>query len=153
MIEVGIEAQFYATHALRGDFGKASLTHGHHYRVRAVFAGGGLNQDGVLVDITLIELALGSVVSKIEARHLNDTEPFTAQNPTAELLAGFLWKELEAGLQGCLPKGVFLSDVTLWESPQAFVRITINRRKALGFSHGDVRRYPSLHYPARNDSI
>jgi len=31
--------------------------------------------------------------------------------------------------------------------------LTINRRKALGFSHGDVRRYPSLHYPARNDSI
>jgi 6-pyruvoyltetrahydropterin/6-carboxytetrahydropterin synthase len=124
MIEVGIEAQFYATHALRGDFGKASLTHGHHYRVRAVFAGEGLNQDGVLVDITLIELALSSVVSKIEAGHLNNIEPFTVRNPTAESLAWFIQEELEVGLQGRLPERVFLSEVMLWESPRAFVRIT-----------------------------
>ena len=124
MIEVGIEAQFYATHALRGDFGKASLTHGHHYRVRAVFAGEGLNQDGVLVDIALIERTLGSVVSKIEARHLTAIEPFTVQNPTAEMLAWFIQEELEVGLQGHLPKGVCLHEVMLWESPRAFVRVT-----------------------------
>jgi 6-pyruvoyltetrahydropterin/6-carboxytetrahydropterin synthase len=125
MIEVGIEAGFEASHALRGDFGPASEPHSHRYRVCAVFSGQALGPEGFLVDIALVEGALRSVSSRLEGRCLNDLEPFTVLNPTAEGLGLYVWEELERGLKGLLPRGVSLGEVTVWESPQAFARIKL----------------------------
>lgn len=122
MIEVGVEAQFYATHALRGDFGSASDLHGHHYRVRAVFSGERLGPDGVLVDISCVETSLRSLSLRLEGQNLNELKPFTLQNPTAERLAMYVWEELEKSLKGLLPYGVSLTEVTVWESPGSFAR-------------------------------
>lgn len=123
MIEVGVEVQFYATHALRGNFGPASAPHSHHYRARAVFCGERLNPEGVLVDICLLEASLNALSLRLEGQNLNTLEPFTHQNPTAERLALYFWEELEKSLRGRLPQGVSLSEVTLWESPESFARV------------------------------
>jgi 6-pyruvoyltetrahydropterin/6-carboxytetrahydropterin synthase len=123
MIDVGVEARFYATHALRGDFGPASALHGHHYRVRAIFCGENLRPEGILVDISLVESSLRSLSLRLAGQNLNELKPFTLQNPTAERLALYFWEELEKSLKGQLPQGVSLREVTLWESPGSFARV------------------------------
>ena len=53
MFEVGVVAQFEAAHRLHGDFGPATRTHGHTYRVEIGARGPSLRGDGTLFDITV----------------------------------------------------------------------------------------------------
>ncbi|MGI8551459.1 MAG: 6-pyruvoyl trahydropterin synthase family protein, partial [Dehalococcoidia bacterium] len=50
MFEVGIVTQFEAAHRLQGEFGPATRTHGHTYRVQITVRGASLRADGTLFD-------------------------------------------------------------------------------------------------------
>jgi 6-pyruvoyltetrahydropterin/6-carboxytetrahydropterin synthase len=122
MYEVGVVATFSATHQLHGEFGPASQPHGHDYRVEARCAGPALQSDGTLLDITIVQAALGEVASSLSGRSLNELSELDARNPTAEVLAHYIWERLASSLAG---RASHLR-VTVWESPDAFASFALD---------------------------
>lgn len=113
MFEVGVVVEFEALHHLVGDFGPASQPHGHTYRVEASVAGAALQEDGTLLDITLLQQALARVVDDLQQRDLN-TLPGMEPNTTAEIVARYIWR----GVAPALPPATL--SVRVWESAVAY---------------------------------
>ncbi|MCA1646446.1 MAG: 6-carboxytetrahydropterin synthase [Chloroflexi bacterium] len=70
--EVGVVAQFSASHHLMGDFGPARLAHGHSYRVEVAASGDSLRAEGTLFDITRLQQAVAEVIADVDGTDLND---------------------------------------------------------------------------------
>jgi 6-pyruvoyltetrahydropterin/6-carboxytetrahydropterin synthase len=115
--DVGVVAQFEATHHLVGDFGPASEPHEHTYRVEAEASGDELRADGTLFDITRLQGALGEVVRELAGADLNKHPELKALNPTAEIVARFVCVRLAAALRG---EGPDRLRTRVWESPEAY---------------------------------
>ena len=119
--EVGVIAEFHATHALRGDFGPASQPHAHAYRVEATARGARLRADGTLFDITRLQSALAAAIDRLDQRDLNTLEGLAEPNSTAEMVAYWLFGQVAPALAG---QGVETLQVRVWESPEAFASYT-----------------------------
>ncbi len=125
MYEVYVAAAFEAAHRLEGDFGPATRTHGHTYRLEAVVRGEGLAQDGTLLDIGELRGAVDGVAASLHYRDLDEVPGLAGKNTTAEVVAGFCWDEISPSLQG---RGLASLTVRVWESPQVYAA----REEALG---------------------
>ncbi len=84
MYEVTVEAGFSSGHYLRNYKGKCENPHGHNYKVRVTLAGTELDEAGLLLDFKLLKHVLRPVIERIDHMMLNDLEPFTVINPSAE---------------------------------------------------------------------
>ena len=114
MFEVGIVGEFEASHALRGDFGSASLPHAHRYRVEVGASGTELQPDGTLFDITRLQGALRVVLATLNGRSLNDVQELVDPNPTAEVVARYFFQAISPSVPGCA------LTVRVWESAEAY---------------------------------
>lgn len=117
MFEVGAVEHFEAAHRLEGDFGPASRTHGHTYRVEIVLRGATLSDEGVLFDVGRLREATSTVVGRLHYQDLAEVEGLRGKNTTAEIVARHIFDELVAALD--LPPGMSAA-VRVWESPQVF---------------------------------
>lgn len=117
MFEVGIVTQFEAAHRLRGNFGPASRTHGHTYRVEISVRGSALAEDGTLLDISALQEAATSICAAFHYRDLDDLPEFAGRNSTAENVARCFGDRIAADFQG---RGLGTLSVRVWESPQAY---------------------------------
>lgn len=117
MYEVGVVAQFEASHQLRGDFGPATRMHGHTYRLEAIVYGERLQPSGVLFDITLLQGALQELTADLHYRDLNTVPGLEEVNTTAEALADYCWQRLADGLRD---QGLSSLTVRIFENPQAW---------------------------------
>ena len=117
MYEVYVAAAFEAAHRLEGDFGPATRTHGHTYRLEAVVRGEGLAQDGTLLDIGGLRGAVDGVAASLHYRDLDEVPGLAGKNTTAEVVAGFCWDEISPSLHG---RGLASLTVRVWESPQVY---------------------------------
>ncbi len=106
MFELMIEDSFDSAHFLKGYPGNCKNLHGHRFRVQIFIKGDKLNDIGLLYDYRFIKQELKKVVNKLDHQVLNEILDF---NPTSELLAKYLYFEL----QKILPS---LSKITVWES-------------------------------------
>ena len=103
---------FEAAHRLPWHPGKCRELHGHHYRFE-VTVEGPVGTDGMVIDFDELATRVGeSIVSRYDHRYLNDL----LDNPTAELLAGDIWKRLEAA-------GLTPARLRLWETPDSSVEL------------------------------
>jgi 6-pyruvoyltetrahydropterin/6-carboxytetrahydropterin synthase len=117
MFEVSVEHTFAAGHSLRNYRGKCENVHGHNYRVRITVAGERLNSIGLLVDFVELKKRMRAVADRLDHQFINDLEPFTELNPSAENLAKYFYDELSGELtaeQGQAP--VRISEVKIWET-------------------------------------
>jgi 6-pyruvoyltetrahydropterin/6-carboxytetrahydropterin synthase len=112
--EVGVEARFTASHHLVGDFGPASVPHGHEYRVQISVRGDGLRDDGTLFDITQLQQAVADVIADVDGTNLNDLAQL---NPTAEVMARFFFERVAPTLAG---QGLARLEARIWESAEAY---------------------------------
>jgi 6-pyruvoyltetrahydropterin/6-carboxytetrahydropterin synthase len=117
MYEIGVTDQFQAAHQLRGDFGPATRTHGHTYRLEVVVRGDALNEDNVLYDIGRLRAAVGELARSLDYQDLDELPGLSGTNTTAEGVAGYCWEKLAAGLLG---QGLASLLVRVWESPQVY---------------------------------
>jgi 6-pyruvoyltetrahydropterin/6-carboxytetrahydropterin synthase len=117
MFEVGVIGQFEASHRLVGDFGPATRTHGHTYRLEVTVRGPALHPDGTLSDITRLQAAVGVLVGELHYRDLSEVPGLAELNTTAEQVALFCWRRLAADLGGL---GLLSMRVQLWENPGAY---------------------------------
>lgn len=113
MFEVCVEEMFAAGHALRGYKGKCENVHGHNYRVMVTVVGDGLDGVGMLCDFGTVKKQLRAVVAKLDHQFLNDLEPFTVLNPSAENLAKYFHDEIAPHL----PDVARVTEVRVWETP------------------------------------
>ena len=116
MFEVSVEYSFAAGHALRGYKGKCENVHGHNYRVRVTIEGDKLGSNGLLVDFVDLKKQLLEIIGRLDHQFINDIEPFTVLNPSAENLAKYFYDELSGKLSNHSEAPVRIAEVRIWET-------------------------------------
>jgi len=114
MFEVQIEHSFSAGHALRHYKGKCENVHGHNYKVQVVLRGEKLDHAGLLADFVDLKKLLRQISEPLDHVFLNDIEPFTTLNPSAENIAWYICEKLREGL--VLENEVEVAEVKVWET-------------------------------------
>ena len=108
--KITVENTFDAAHCIRGYTGSCERLHGHTYRVRACFKYESLDQAGMAIDFRVAKAALNSALDYMDHRYINELPEFSAQNPTAENVAKFIFDRIKT-LEG----GIY--SVSVWETP------------------------------------
>jgi len=121
MFQVSVEETFSSGHALRGYKGKCENPHGHNYRVQVTLEGAQLDGIGLLVDFTHLKEVLRTIIKRLDHQFINDLEPFTTVNPSAENMAKYFYHEVSGQLKN-LPPGTRVSDVVIWETDTAMAK-------------------------------
>lgn len=77
-------------------FDMCNNVHGHNYTLEVTVVGSPDPATGYVVDLKLLKTIIrNEIVSKVDHRHINDTELFRGIIPTAENLAVVFWRALE----------------------------------------------------------
>jgi 6-pyruvoyltetrahydropterin/6-carboxytetrahydropterin synthase len=116
MYEVTVERGFSSGHYLRNYKGKCENPHGHNYKVRITLRGEKLDHAGLLLDFKDLKLVMRPVIERIDHQMLNDIEPFTEINPSAENLARFFYDETNKQLCEMTGGRVHVKDCTIYET-------------------------------------
>ena len=116
MFEVTVEDTFAAGHYLRNYKGKCENPHGHNYRVRVTLAGRELDQAGLLLDFKDLKRVMKPVIDYLDHRMMNDLEPFTTLNPSAENLAKYFFDQTNERLKQHTNGRVEIKRVPIWET-------------------------------------
>ena len=116
MFQVTVEDTFAAGHYLRNYRGKCENPHGHNYKVRVTLWGEELDRAGLLLDFKDLKDVMRDTVDRLDHQMINDLEPFTVLNPSAENLARYFYDETQAKLRAATNGRVRVKDVTVWET-------------------------------------
>ena len=113
---VRVEARFEAAHFLREYRGISEPLHGHSYKVEAELAsnGGGIDSDAIAVDFVSAKQKLEALAKQLDYGCINDVSPFNEINPSAENIAQWFYRELNAAVAG---ENANVRAVTIWEGP------------------------------------
>lgn len=114
-----ILTDFASAHTLREYPGACARMHGHNWKVEVEVATTKLDNIGMGVDFKVVKQATRELAATLDHRYLNDLEPFTQINPTAENIAAYFFRELSAVLND---SRIRVHAVTLWETERACVR-------------------------------
>ena len=116
MYEVTVEAGFSSGHYLRNYRGKCENPHGHNYKVCVTLHGKELDGAGLLLDFKLLKQVMRPVIDRIDHQMLNDLEPFTVINPSAENLARYFYDETKKQLEEMTKGRVTIKDCIIYET-------------------------------------
>ena len=116
MFEITVEDTFAAGHYLRDYKGKCEKPHGHNYKVRVTMRGQQLDRAGLLVDFKDLREVMRHVIDRLDHQMINELEPFTTVNPSAENLAKYFYDETNTNLIKATQGRVKVKDVTIWET-------------------------------------
>src|SRR5512143_2569443 len=100
MYEVTVEDTFAAGHYLRNYKGKCENPHGHNYKIRVTLAGDRLDHAGLLLDFKDLKDVMKETIERLDHQMMNDVEPFTTLNPSAENLARYFYVETNKKVSG-----------------------------------------------------
>ena len=114
-----IVTDFASAHTLRGYPGACQRMHGHNWKVEVEVIATRLDDLGMGIDFKVIKQATRKIADQLDHRYLNELEPFTEINPTAENIAAHFYNELSGMLNN---QDVRIHTVTLWETERACVR-------------------------------
>jgi 6-pyruvoyltetrahydropterin/6-carboxytetrahydropterin synthase len=116
MFEVTVEDSFAAGHYLRNYKGKCENPHGHNYKVRLTLAGQELDKAGLLLDFKDVRDLMKFVIDRFDHQMINEIEPFTVVNPSAENLARYFYDEANMKLDRTTQGRVRVKNVTIFET-------------------------------------
>ncbi len=117
--QLKVVTEFASAHTLRGYPGACSRMHGHNWKVELEAIATSLDEVGMGVDFKKMKNAANEVGDEMDHRYLNELEPFTEINPTAENIAAYMYREISKRLNS---NSITVSAVTLWETDRACVR-------------------------------
>jgi len=112
MFELVVDEEFCAAHAIIIG-GQRERVHGHNWRVRLRVGGPGLDADGLLCDFHVVQGLLRELLARWHNGDLNETEPFSRLNPTAEVIA----RQIAVAIAPRLPRCVRVRSVRVTEAP------------------------------------
>ena len=119
MRSIGKIFSFEAAHRLPHHGGQCANPHGHSYRLEVVISG--LPQthgpaQGMIMDFNDLTAIVSEVVLNHDHKNLNDMY----DNPTAENMI----ERIARDINGCLPYGITLSLLRLWETEKCYAEWT-----------------------------
>lgn len=104
--------RFDASHQLDWHPGACANLHGHGYCLD-VTVGGEPDSNGIVIDFEEIDqIVTSEVIEALDHTHLNDV----IENPTAELIAAWVWGKLAKSISG-------LTAVRVHESPDTWAEV------------------------------
>jgi|SRR5271166_3294195 len=116
MFEVTVESGFSSGHYLRNYKGKCENPHGHNYKVQVTLTGEELDPAGLLLDFKLLKQVLRPVIEYVDHQMLNEIEPFTVLNPSAENIAKYFYEQTKEQLATMTSGRVRVKLLTIWET-------------------------------------
>ena len=114
-----VVTEFASAHTLRDYPGACSRMHGHNWKLELEVVAKALDDVGMAIDFKQMKNAANEVGDRLDHRYLNDLDPFTEINPTAENIAAYMYREIAAKLNS---DTIRVAAVTLWETDRACVR-------------------------------
>ena len=97
--------------------GKCENLHGHNFRVEALFEGGQVGADGMVVDFAILKSHLRTIVADLDHKYINDIPFFKERASSSEWLAVYFYGRLKEQLEG---HAVAVKEVRVWESDNAY---------------------------------
>ena len=116
MYEVTVQDTFAAGHYLRNYKGKCENPHGHNYRVVVTLQGRELDKAGLLLDFKELKGVMKGAIEVLDHKMINDVEPFTVLNPSAENMAKYFYDQTNEQLKDRTAGRVSVKQVTIWET-------------------------------------
>ena len=113
-----IRFQFSSAHHLPYHDGACGKLHGHTWRGEVLISAPVDETTGMSIDFSELKEIVDDTVP--DHGNLNDSLP----SPTCENVAALL----VVSIQGALPKGLTVKEITLWESDRCGVRVTVPPR-------------------------
>ena len=110
--------EFSSAHTLVGHSGPCKKMHGHNWKVEVEITGEKLDKIGMVVDFKEIWKATNLVVDELDHEFLNNLEPFSEDNPTAENIARYIFTKLSEEFSN---KNVKVNSIKLWETDKSAV--------------------------------
>ena len=94
MFELFVEGHFSAAHRLDRYPGNCARWHGHNWQVTVYAETQELNDLGMAVDFRTLKRSLADTLDRFDHRDLNEVAELEGSNPTCEVIARFLFREL-----------------------------------------------------------
>lgn len=98
MYEVYVKTQFSAAHQLKGYDGKFENLHGHNWSACVTVEAEDTDEIGVGIDFVELKEKVDGFLEKLDYKNINEIPPFDKENPSAENIARWLYKQLAASL-------------------------------------------------------
>ena len=121
MFKLVVKKEFSSAHILHGHPGDCKRMHGHNWLVEAEVQGENINEIGMVIDFKYIKNNLKTIITKLDHQFLNDLEPFINDNPTAENISKYIYKELSKNIN---TDNIKVSEIKLWETKNSAVTYT-----------------------------
>ena len=115
MFVVSVQAHYDSAHYLRNYRGKCERLHGHRYVVELALATAELDAAGIAFDFVVVKKFLRELADHLDHQCLNDLEPFTELEPSAENQAKWFWEELKKRFSREI--GAAMLYTRVWETP------------------------------------
>jgi 6-pyruvoyltetrahydropterin/6-carboxytetrahydropterin synthase len=115
MYVVSVQAHYDSAHFLRNYRGKFERLHGNRYVFEDALATDTLNESGLEYDFVYVKRHLRELANGLDHENLNDLEPFTEVEPSAENQARYFFDELRRRLPPDMANALVYARV--WETP------------------------------------
>jgi 6-pyruvoyltetrahydropterin/6-carboxytetrahydropterin synthase len=112
---VSVQAHYDSAHYLRHYKGKCERMHGHRYVVELALASEDVDRAGIAFDFVDVKRELRALADRLDHQNLNELEPFTEMEPSAENQARYFYDELKRRLPEAMRDAVLY--VRVWETP------------------------------------
>jgi 6-pyruvoyltetrahydropterin/6-carboxytetrahydropterin synthase len=122
MFLLNVKAHYDAAHFLRNYKGKCEKLHGHRYEVEAGLAFDDVGEGGMAYDFGDAKRILRGIASRLDHENINDLEPFTTIEPSAENQARWIFEQMRGELGGL---GSHLVYVRVWETPNQYAQYSL----------------------------
>lgn len=108
MFEITVTMDFSAAHKLNNYNGACENLHGHNFTVEASVVCTELDEVYIAMDFKELKTILKGILNELDHTYLNDHEYFKRTNPTSEMIAKYIFKQLKEKLNSkeCTPSRV-----------------------------------------------
>lgn len=122
MFLLNVKASYDSAHFLRNYHGRCENLHGHHYVVEAGLAFDDVGEGGMAFDFTDAKRHLRAIAGELDHQNINDLEPFTTLEPSAENQARWIFQQMQARLGDMAQNLVY---VRVWETPNQWAQYSL----------------------------
>ena len=122
MFLLNVKATYDSAHFLRNYRGKCENLHGHHYVVEAGLAFEDVGEGGMAMDFGEAKRHLRAIAGQLDHQNINELEPFTTLEPSAENQARWIFQEMQRRLERHADNLVY---VRVWETPNQWAQYSL----------------------------
>lgn len=123
MFLLNVKASYDSAHFLRNYKGRCENLHGHHYVVEAGLAFDDVGEGGMAFDFTDAKRHLRAIAGELDHHNINDLEPFTTLEPSAENQARWIFQQMQARLGAEMAENLVY--VRVWETPNQWAQYSL----------------------------